>query len=72
LPSVRGLEGAGLQDLHPDYEDHGAVGEENKNVMLAHFRSLRIKHPTLAQLEDAYQHLKANGLLRLNQAELQK
>jgi hypothetical protein len=61
-----------FHSLHPEYEDFGAAGEENKKVMLAHFRALRIKHPTLAQLEDAYQQLKANDLLHLNQAELQK
>jgi hypothetical protein len=61
-----------FHSLHPDYEDYGAVGEENKKVMLAHFRALGVKHPTLAQLEDAYQQLKVNGLLYLNQAELQK
>jgi hypothetical protein len=61
-----------FHSLHPDYEDYGAVGEENKKVMLAHFRALGVKHPTLAQLEHAYQQLKGNGLLYLNQAELQK
>ena len=40
--------------------------------MLAHVRALGIGHPTLYQLEDAYQQLKSTGLLHLNQAELQK
>jgi hypothetical protein len=41
-------------------------------AMVGFFVARGIKHPTLPELEDAYESLTARGLLQLNQAELNR
>jgi hypothetical protein len=59
------------KELHPEYiDDMGPVGAANMRAMIAFLHARSIKHPSLTQLEDAYESLAARGLLQLDQAVL--
>jgi hypothetical protein len=62
-----------FKDLHPEYMDgNDPAGDANMKAMVGFFVARGIKHPTLPELEDAYESLTARGLLQLNQAELNR
>lgn len=55
-------------ELHPEYKDC----QENSSPMVSFLRAKGIPRPTLSDLEDAYNNLRAAGLLQLNRAAIQK
>jgi hypothetical protein len=60
-----------FQRLHPEFDDSP---ENNSNGFLLadYWRSRGVKWPTLAQFEEAFNHYKAQGVLKLKQDVLQK
>jgi hypothetical protein len=60
-----------FRELHPDYIDEGPIGHTNMLAMVDFFAARGISHPTLVQLEDAYENLTARSRLQLDQAALQ-
>jgi hypothetical protein len=61
-------------ELHPEFVDCDANSEELKRCLYARgqWNPDGTKFPTLYQIEDAFKTLKAAGVLKLNQAELQR
>jgi hypothetical protein len=58
--------------LHPEFDNSMTPGNENGNKIRHELSKHGIKCPTLPQLEEAYNSLRASGLIRFNQAEIQK
>ncbi len=51
--------------LHPEFDDASSPNNANGKLMAHWLRSRGIQWPNLHQLEDAYDSLRADGLLRL-------
>lgn len=52
-------------ELHPEFDNSTSPNNANGKVMAHYLRSRGIQWPTMHQLEDAYDSLRAAGLLRL-------
>jgi hypothetical protein len=61
-------------ELHPEFADCDANSEELKRCLYARgqWNPEGTRFPTLNELEDAFKTLKAAGVLKLNQAELNR
>ncbi len=61
-------------ELHPEFADCDANSEELKRWLYARgqWNPEGTRFPTLRELEDAFKNLKAAGVLKLNQAELNR
>ena len=72
--ATSGVNTATFLELHPEYVDCDHNSEEMKRCLYArgHWNPEGTKWPTLPQWESAFESLKAVGVLKLNQAELQR
>jgi hypothetical protein len=72
--SASSVDTATFLELHPEFVDCDANSEELKRCLYARgqWNPDGTKFPTLYQIEDAFKTLKAAGVLKLNQAELQR
>jgi hypothetical protein len=72
--ATSGVDTATFLELHPEYVDCDHNSEEMKRCLYArgHWNPEGTKWPTLPQWENALESLKAVGVLKLNQAELQR
>jgi hypothetical protein len=72
--SASSVDTATFLELHPEFVDCDANSEELKRCLFARgqWNPEGTRFPTLYQIEDAFKTLKAAGVLKLNQAELQR
>jgi len=72
--SASSIDTATFLELHPEFADCDANSEELKRCLFARgqWNPEGTRFPTLYELEDAFKTLKAAGVLKLNQAELNR
>ena len=72
--SASSVDTATFLELHPEMIDCEANSEELKRWLFARgqWNPEGTRFPTLSELEDAFKNLKAAGVLKLNQAELNR
>jgi hypothetical protein len=72
--SASSVDTATFLELHPEFVDCDANSEELKRCLFARgqWNPDGTRFPTLYQIEDAFKTLKAAGVLKLNQAELNR
>jgi hypothetical protein len=72
--ATSGVNTATFLELHPEYVDCDHNSEEMKRILYerGHWNPEGTKWPTLPQRENAFESLKAVGVLKLNQAGLQR
>jgi hypothetical protein len=72
--SASSIDTATFLELHPEFSDCDSNSEELKRCLFArgHWNPEGTRFPTLYELEDAFKTLSAAGVLKLNQAELNR